>query len=107
MSLAHLYDVAFDIERSSDVNDPYGGHTAVFNAIATNKKCALQRKSASEIVFSDRETVWANYSLFCDSGLDIIAGDHVTVGTRTFDVKSADNVNEADLFKQVELLEIV
>jgi len=107
MSLANLYNVTFDIARPSDVSDPFGGHTAVFNIIETGKKCALQRKSASEIIFSDRETVWANYTLYCDSGLDIIAGDHIVVGSRSFDVKSVENVNQFNLYLEVELLEIV
>ena len=107
MSLSHLYNTTFSIERATLNDDSFGGQTAVFTVVAADRRGALQRMNASEIVFSDREVVHSNFKLFCDTSIDIQAGDHIKVGDRQFDVKSADNVIQRNLFQRVDMLEIV
>jgi len=67
----------------------------------------IQRKSATETVFADRETVQSNYSMYAQPTADIKPSDRIIRGDRTFEVNGVDDVNGAGIFLKIDLQEIV
>jgi len=106
MSLAHLFNISVDVKRPTITQGTYGEQVKTWATIISGVMGRLQRKGAREIIFSDKETVWSDYTFYCDDSVALAATDQISYDGRTFEVRGFDNVNQEDLFQKVDLLEI-
>ena len=111
MSISHLFNITVDIHRPTMTAGSYGEpiKTYAMLAVGDNIPFRLQKLKSNdddERIWADKETVWADYVGFCDALVTVAATDRVIYGSRTFEVRSVDNVNQMDILKRIELLEI-
>jgi len=106
MSIDNLYNITVNVQRPAMSQDDYGAAVKTYADLFTNIKARLQKKSGREIVFSDRDTIWSDYVLYCSPTVAIANQDRIEYDSRYFLVRGTDNANQMDHHKRVDLLEI-
>lgn len=109
--ISHLFNIEAAVYRPAITQGTYGEPIKTFAPYLVSLPCRIQRKSSREILWSDKETVWSDYSLYCGVDTDVIETDRIIYTdadglTRTYDVRAVNNANEAGWFKRADLLEI-
>ena len=107
MSIAGLLNLTVSTQRPVVTKGRYGEQVESWAASLTDIRCRLQRKSAAETIFSDREAVFSNFTMYTEPGHDIKATDRVINGTKKYDVQGVNDANEMGHHLKIDLLEIV
>ncbi len=106
MSIDHLYNQTFTLRSTTPGVDAYGTPTETYSNTSTFRG-RLQKLRGKEIMWSDKETIFSDCVLYCDSAIAIAANSQLTYDSRTFKVRSFDDENQMSHHQKVLLLEIV
>lgn len=108
MTLGSLYNTTVNTQRPGQSRGTYGELVDDFDGtFLANVSARVQHKTGREMMFSDKNTLFSDYTMYVDPDTDIGIQDRVVMGTQTFEVKAVDpNHDNKDVYMKVELLEI-
>ena len=88
------------VGSSGDLNYTFASNIATLT-------CRIQIRSSSELVYTDKDTLFSDAVLYCDVDKDILADDRVIDGVIEYEVKGTDpNHDNADTYMRVDLLKV-
>jgi len=106
MTLGSLLNTTVTVERPAQTRGVYGEMVESFAYHATLSG-RLQHKNGREMMFSDKNTLFSDYTLYVDPNADVSIKDRVIHGSQKFEVKAVDpNHDNKDVYMKVDLLEI-
>lgn len=75
------------VKRPTRTSDSGGGTTSTLTTVAT-VACRVAKEPASEVLAGNREVTFVDWTITLPFGTDVLAGDSITVGARTYHVIS-------------------
>ena len=108
MSFDRMMNSAVDIVRTTRVADGSGGWTTTTATIASAVPCRFNALSTREMILAyDKQTVFANFTLFMGYRTDVAEGDALVKcdDSRTFEVRLKMAWDEARNYLKLAVLE--
>lgn len=108
MSFRNLLDSEVDIKRSSSAVDDIGGGGAVsYSVLYRRVPCRFETLTKKlEIIAYDQSAVFPDYYVYMEYRSGIIEGDHLFLGSRTFEIKLVEDWSEQETYMQLAVVEL-
>ena len=108
--ISDFYNSTVIVKQVSKSKNPMGGITRSYSNRIDALECRITDKNIREVDENGKWTTRRGSMLYCDASSTnkaIAASDRVTLGTRTFQVKTIKNPGLLDRHLEVVLLEIL
>lgn len=100
--IADYYNKTARLKARTDVTNELGvDYTSTWTTVSTIK-CALETLSKSERFIEGTEKLFATHRMYCATGTTIDETYRVTIGSKTYKVRSVENPMEMD--KHLEIM---
>jgi SPP1 family predicted phage head-tail adaptor len=100
--IENYFDESVTIERVTRTDTNIGGWTESWDTHLTVDG-KIRPLSGSERLSADKQTLYADYRLYCDNA-DITAADRAVSGGVTYDIVFVKNVMHFDRHMEIDLL---
>ena len=107
MSLRSLLNNRANVQTKTSVSNGMGGFTETWANTFSHIPCSIQPKRGNEIIFTDADKVFANYTMYVEDKYTITEANRIVFGTKTFITKFVANTASKDRMLTIDLLQVI